>query len=455
MLTSALVAGTMGVPATAGADTPLGWSNIVVVDDGGAPLTLGVGTIRIALEPGAASSPLRLPAGEHDVTVAGNKTAVALAGGCDVVWVVTPASADQKIVELAECPAPRVEDSGDASIRLINAGSTAATLKLSAGGVVTVPTDQWSASARIEVHAGAQRLSVSRTDLPGPITMMTATLAPDHGYAAVLAGGGEEPVAFFLIEDAGAQPPKPPPLNVPINTGLAASGPRMGDVGVAGTAAGLVAVVGAALYRFRRRRAAFVVPIVALALTLSACTLVDGRGARRGGQPTSSARRTLSPLASPPEASEPSPDLERSSPHWLAVDQISAPVVPVSADQMADLPTVLPAGDAGWVTGTSIPGEAGVSFIVGHVAFSDSSAVFDSLDLVASGDGVEVTMVDGQRVVFTVEQSFTVPKGSLPAWLESPSTVPLLVLVSCTGPVSPATGLHTLNRVVVAAANVT
>jgi len=117
---------------------------------------------------------------------------------------------------------------------------------------------------------------------------------------------------------------------------------------------------------------------------------------------------------------------------------------------MARLPAVLPLNRVGWVAGTNVPG-LGTTMLVGHSTFVGRGGAFQHLGDLKPGDRVKVWLSTGTTVTYTVEQTVDVAKGAVPAnWLYAATTIPLLLLVSCTGPASPKTGLHTQNKIVIA-----
>jgi LPXTG-site transpeptidase (sortase) family protein len=141
----------------------------------------------------------------------------------------------------------------------------------------------------------------------------------------------------------------------------------------------------------------------------------------------------------------------------------TAPVVPVSVSipsikvqttlQMLTLdaagalnpPTNLT--QAGWYTGSSVPGQAGPSVLAGHIDSVSGPAVFYRLELLKPGDTVTVTLSDQSTVEFQVTSVASYPKNDFPTMsVYGPVPDPELRLITCGGDF--ANG-HYLNNTVV------
>jgi Sortase domain len=121
-------------------------------------------------------------------------------------------------------------------------------------------------------------------------------------------------------------------------------------------------------------------------------------------QPQSSAHPGLMTLGSskPVSLSIPSIGLK------AAVDQLG-----LNADGTVQVPGR--PMDAGWYTGSSSPGEAGASVILGHVDFHDSGpAVFYRLGSLLPGATATVARQDGTTATFTVTAVREFPKSDFP-----------------------------------------
>jgi sortase (surface protein transpeptidase) len=86
---------------------------------------------------------------------------------------------------------------------------------------------------------------------------------------------------------------------------------------------------------------------------------------------------------------------------------------------------------------------------VGHITFT-GTGVFRSLGDRTRGSQVDLTMRGGRAAGYVVEGRSSRPKGEFPTALHAPSSVPMILLVTCTGNRSPTTGLQDANTVVVA-----
>jgi sortase (surface protein transpeptidase) len=102
---------------------------------------------------------------------------------------------------------------------------------------------------------------------------------------------------------------------------------------------------------------------------------------------------------------------------------------------------------AGWYTGSSVPGQPGPSVIAGHVDSYKGPAVFFDLRYLAPGDAITVKLSDGTSVVFMVTDVDQYPKDDFPtASVYGPRPDPELRLITCGGSF---TAGHYLDNVVV------
>ena len=102
---------------------------------------------------------------------------------------------------------------------------------------------------------------------------------------------------------------------------------------------------------------------------------------------------------------------------------------------------------AGWYSGSSVPGQPGPSVLAGHVDSVSGPAVFYRLGLLKVGDTVTVTLSDQSTVQFAVTYVDSYPKDDFPTQsVYGPVPDPELRLITCGG--SFANG-HYLNNVVV------
>jgi len=127
---------------------------------------------------------------------------------------------------------------------------------------------------------------------------------------------------------------------------------------------------------------------------------------------------------------------------------VDAPLVDlaVGGDGAIEVPTA--AGDAGWLTTSSLPGERGPAVVAGHVALGGVPAVFADLDELGPGDDVVLVLEDGTEVPFSVDAVESFPKDSFPTdRVYGPTPAPVLRLITCGGDVDPRTG-HYVDNVV-------
>ena len=102
---------------------------------------------------------------------------------------------------------------------------------------------------------------------------------------------------------------------------------------------------------------------------------------------------------------------------------------------------------AGWYTGSSVPGQLGPSVIAGHIDSVSGPAVFYHLEYLKAGDPVTVTLSDGTKVEFIVTAVESYPKDDFPTdSVYGPVPDAELRLITCGG--SFANG-HYLNNTVV------
>jgi LPXTG-site transpeptidase (sortase) family protein len=102
---------------------------------------------------------------------------------------------------------------------------------------------------------------------------------------------------------------------------------------------------------------------------------------------------------------------------------------------------------AGWYTGSPVPGQNGPSVIAGHVDSFQGPAVFFELKLLKPGDAVTVNLSSGQHVVFSVMLVKEYPKDAFPtADVYGARPDPELRLITCGGAFAAG---HYLDNIVV------
>jgi sortase (surface protein transpeptidase) len=108
-------------------------------------------------------------------------------------------------------------------------------------------------------------------------------------------------------------------------------------------------------------------------------------------------------------------------------------------------------GVAGWWKGGPRPGQVGPAVIMGHVHWPTGPAVFSRLHALQRGDEILVDRADGTTARFVVTGQGNYRKTAFPSDLVYyPTLEPELRLVTCGGPIDPATGHYSENLVVFA-----
>jgi hypothetical protein len=98
-------------------------------------------------------------------------------------------------------------------------------------------------------------------------------------------------------------------------------------------------------------------------------------------------------------------------------------------------------GRAGWFEEGPRPGEPGRAVVIGHLDSQTGPGLFALLPGVQAGTDVAVTDASGVVHHFKVVGKAQVPKSTFPSSaVYGPSDRPVLVLITCGGPYSPATG---------------
>jgi len=89
---------------------------------------------------------------------------------------------------------------------------------------------------------------------------------------------------------------------------------------------------------------------------------------------------------------------------------------------------------AGWYTGSSLPGQPGPTVLAGHVDTYKGPAVFYRLDDLGPGDTVSVTLSNGQSVEYVVTEVQLYPKDDFPtSEVYGARPDPELRLITCGG----------------------
>jgi sortase family protein len=91
------------------------------------------------------------------------------------------------------------------------------------------------------------------------------------------------------------------------------------------------------------------------------------------------------------------------------------------------------AWNAGWYTGSPVPGAPGDAVIEGHAGYPGKPLLFGRLAMLKPGAQIIVVLADGTRQLFLVDSITTVPVGSAPPGMAEPYGPPRLTLITCTG----------------------
>lgn len=175
--------------------------------------------------------------------------------------------------------------------------------------------------------------------------------------------------------------------------------------------------------------------------TTSAPAVPDtSKGGAPNSTPAPSSSTTTPAVAPSPPAKVDIPSIAEGSP-LLRLGTTTAGEIAVPTDKLAD--------DAGWYTGSPMPGADGPAVIVGHSTSSRGAAVFYKLAQVKVGAAVRVTTKNGKVLIFTVYKVASYPKTSFPTnTVYANTTGPELRVVTCGGTFDAQTG-HLRNNTVV------
>ena len=93
---------------------------------------------------------------------------------------------------------------------------------------------------------------------------------------------------------------------------------------------------------------------------------------------------------------------------------VEARVLPMGVNDDGSMQSPLNAGDAGWYTGSVLPGQLGAATIVAHASGPTREGLFAYLDELKAGDTVEIERGDGTKVTYSVVKTETV---ALKTWI--------------------------------------
>lgn len=140
----------------------------------------------------------------------------------------------------------------------------------------------------------------------------------------------------------------------------------------------------------------------------------------------------LSTLAPTPP---PQPAVPKSPPVQLFIPQLDVhrAVEKVGANQYGVMNLPVNSWNAGWYTGSPIPGAPGDSVIEGHAGYPGQPMIFGKLVQLHPGDRIVVVLANGSHRLFLVESMRSVRAGTPVPGLAEPYGLPRLTLITCTG----------------------
>lgn len=137
-----------------------------------------------------------------------------------------------------------------------------------------------------------------------------------------------------------------------------------------------------------------------------------------------------------PEAALPSqPEIPKSPPVQLLIAQLDVhrAVEKVGANKYGVMNLPVNSWNAGWYTGSPVPGAPGDSVIEGHAGYPGQPMIFGKLIDLHTGDRIVVVLANGSHRLFLVQSMRSVTAGTAIPGLAEPYGVPRLTLITCTG----------------------
>jgi hypothetical protein len=412
-------------------------------------------------------------AGVHRLEVRAGSTIAEVdlhvSGGCRVTVLLARQGTRSSpfLVPYPDCITGRIPD-GEARVsNVIVADPDLGSLVAQVAGTALTVVPQRPIPATATIPAGLVRVTIRMPATGEILSSRDVDLAGGSMYTVLYTGGGETNPALTLLKD-GSQPPRAPIPGEQINTGLAGGdeGPSSNHgnswaswsaaVGTPSTWAVclllLAGIAGVPRGRGLTRRRLSVVVLIACVVSISACT----------GRPASSSRDHPSPSSAATSLAATTSAGTSASPGTTAADRFEPParlrVARVGLDKpvgrmtwsaLSALPAGLRVEDVSWIDQSTVPGRIGTAVVVGHTTFTHGGA-FARLGELRRGDLIIVEDQAATRLSFAVDGIVTEAKGAVPDSVWGPQVVPMLALLTCTGPPEPRSGLHSLNLVVLA-----
>jgi hypothetical protein len=152
-------------------------------------------------------------------------------------------------------------------------------------------------------------------------------------------------------------------------------------------------------------------------------------GSHLSAKPPGGPALSYAPALPPPVRVPKSPPVQL----FIAALDVHRAVEDVGVDQFGILNQPVNSWNAGWYTGSPIPGAPGDSVIEGHAGYPGKPMIFGKLVTLHPGDSIVVVLANGSHRLFLVESMRSVPAGSAVAGLGDPYGAPRLTLITCTG----------------------
>jgi hypothetical protein len=128
----------------------------------------------------------------------------------------------------------------------------------------------------------------------------------------------------------------------------------------------------------------------------------------------------------------------------------------LNPDHTVEVPPLDHPEQASWFRYSPAPGQPGPAVLLGHVNAHGTPGVFARLHELRAGDEVNISRVNGDRLVFTVVRVETYPKNAFPtAAVYGDTPQPQLRLITCGGPLDVSHHSYLDNVVVYATAGPT
>lgn len=407
--------------------------------DGGSPTVTVDQTSLRSVAFGDATAYEQVPAGNHVVTFrprngpATDPIAITVVVETGRVYTVVALGRLGGPAGVVLTDAPTAASTGEAMSRFVNlAGDVAAADLVSSAGIAVAENTAFAtASPYRETSAGTYIFNANVSGEGTITSLRDVGLVAGDAYSIVLLGGSDEPVRLVRILDAEGLAVVPQGF---VPTGPGEAGSESGGVpwGLVGIAVGVMLCFVGFLARRRCRPFRAIAPLLVL---LVACT---GPSIERGGQATTTLGPSPTSTAAQPDASTARTGGLVPTHLDLARPGAGGSVVPIDVEGPArgQLQRLDSASKVGWYRRSAVPGEFGVSVLIGHVNLDGVPGVFSDLRRLQAGDRFSVTRSDGTSTTFAVDRVEVYKKEAFPTaivYAPSPAGLAQARLISCTG----------------------